>query len=963
MEKGKRMKLLSALFSVVLVIMLAPMAVYAADGWNNVYTIEGLNEALASGDNVNIRLTDHIMGSYISISSGEVVIDLNGYSLNRNITAGVTRGNVIDVSGSAKLTVMDSSAYQKGEITGGWNTGSGGGVRVTDKAVFTLESGKISNNISKGAVPAGGGVYVGGGAKFIMNGGQIDSCSAGNNDSSTNGRGGGVYVARKGQFEMNGGRIYACGLSQYAMDTSRYSTTERGGAVYVAPDAGFVMTGGEIGIDTVGNEAFYMGGAVYVAPADEPNAPGDTGGEFMFKGGTITGGKLPGGRVGAGVYNGGTFTMEDGTAIINSLGGDSVYTKGTFTMKGGTISNVNGTGGMSGVTVNENGTFDMAGGKITSNFSPYGAGVLIEDGTFNMKDGEISGNTADFAGGGVYITGSDGTFNMSGGVITDNSILNASPSAGNGGGVWVGDQGTFNMSGGSITKNKSALTTAGTGSVDHAALGGGVFVSNEGSFQVSGAVIIQDNTVGESYVSNVKVSSLSDNKIKVGEAGLDGAKIGVTPDLVNGGSSAENTEAFKYKDGADYNIFTAGYDAAHSGESPDKFFTSDIDGYAVVLHSSMEAQLIKHEHSWKFEGFTWTGSDTEGYTAATANYVCIDFPDHKTTASAEVKSNTVQPSCTEPGKTTYTASISAEASPDGTEHTDTKEAGSTPAHGHAWGEWTNLDNAQHQRVCAHDASHIEKQDHAWDNGVVTKEATVSSEGEKTYTCSICKATKVQKIPKLEPAEDEEQVDKKAKKNKGEGDIKGSKFGLLRARGVAAGTKKITLKWHKIPKAKKYVVYGNRCNSGKKKYVMKKLLKTKKLKYKPKKILKKKLKKGTYYKFFVVALDKNNKVLAISKTIHVTTDGGKKGNDKKVKLLNPKTGKVTLKKGKTLKIKAKEIRGKKKVSRHRKIRFESDNPTVVKVNGKGVITAKKKGTAKVYAYAQNGVFKTVTVKVK
>ena len=38
--------------------------------------------------------------------------------------------------------------------------------------------------------------------------------------------------------------------------------------------------------------------------------------------------------------------------------------------------------------------------------------------------------------------------------------------------------------------------------------------------------------------------------------------------------------------------------------------------------------------------------------------------------------------------------------------------------------------------------------HQWDSGVVTKEATTESAGEKTYTCSVCQSTKTESIPKL-----------------------------------------------------------------------------------------------------------------------------------------------------------------------------------------------------------------------
>ena len=44
---------------------------------------------------------------------------------------------------------------------------------------------------------------------------------------------------------------------------------------------------------------------------------------------------------------------------------------------------------------------------------------------------------------------------------------------------------------------------------------------------------------------------------------------------------------------------------------------------------------------------------------------------------------------------------------------------------------------------------IAAKNHSWDNGVVTKEATETEEGVKTYTCTVCGATKTESIPKLE----------------------------------------------------------------------------------------------------------------------------------------------------------------------------------------------------------------------
>ena len=35
---------------------------------------------------------------------------------------------------------------------------------------------------------------------------------------------------------------------------------------------------------------------------------------------------------------------------------------------------------------------------------------------------------------------------------------------------------------------------------------------------------------------------------------------------------------------------------------------------------------------------------------------------------------------------------------------------------------------------------LDDAEHTWDEGVITKEPTTDAEGEKTFTCDVCKAT-------------------------------------------------------------------------------------------------------------------------------------------------------------------------------------------------------------------------------
>ena len=72
----------------------------------------------------------------------------------------------------------------------------------------------------------------------------------------------------------------------------------------------------------------------------------------------------------------------------------------------------------------------------------------------------------------------------------------------------------------------------------------------------------------------------------------------------------------------------------------------------------------------------------------------------------------------------------------------------------------------------------------------------------------------------------------------------------------------------------------------------------------------------------------------------------------------------LKAGKSLKLKAKALKKRgTKVKKYAALRYESSDPAVATVSAKGVVRGVSKGTAYVYAYAQNGLAKRVKVVVK
>ena len=192
----------------------------------------------------------------------------------------------------------------------------------------------------------------------------------------------------------------------------------------------------------------------------------------------------------------------------------------------------------------------------------------------------------------------------------------------------------------------------------------------------------------------------------------------------------------------------------------------------------------------------------------------------------------------------------------------------------------------------------------------------------------------------------------------EGDVKGSSYRLLQARAAKTKKNSITLKWKKVKEADGYEIYGNRCGK-KNRYTLIKTVKQ----AKTTEFTHKKLKKGTYYKYIVRAyktIGGKKVTLTVSKTVHAATAGGRYGNAKSVKV---KKSSVTLKKGKTYGLKGKEVKKSLPVKKHRKVAYESGNPDIATVSAKGVIRAKKKGSCTIYAYAQNGVYKKIKVKVK
>ncbi len=83
-----------------------------------------------------------------------ITLDLNGYKIDRGLEVATDNGYVIKVNVDVDLTIEDSDSDSTGTITGGYNTGNGGGIH--NSGTLTVSNITISGNTS---TSDGGGIY------------------------------------------------------------------------------------------------------------------------------------------------------------------------------------------------------------------------------------------------------------------------------------------------------------------------------------------------------------------------------------------------------------------------------------------------------------------------------------------------------------------------------------------------------------------------------------------------------------------------------------------------------------------------------------------------------------------------------------------------------------------------------------------------------------------------------------
>ncbi len=179
-------------------------------------------------------------------------------------------------------------------------------------------------------------------------------------------------------------------------------------------------------------------------------------------------------------------------------------------------------------------------------------------------------------------------------------------------------------------------------------------------------------------------------------------------------------------------------------------YTAVFDAEWTIPQSMIVEDLPATGHRWSEIAYIWSD---DGHTC-TATRTCMNDSTHVQTADAEVTHvQTKEPTCTEKGTTTYTASFEADWAAE-----QTKLIADLPATGH--GE-TRLENMKEptcteegytgDKVCTvcgeivEAGTTIQKIAHSFGDWTVVAQPTATEKGEQQRICTICGSVEKQEI--------------------------------------------------------------------------------------------------------------------------------------------------------------------------------------------------------------------------
>lgn len=294
----------------------------------DVSTAEELQSIFSSGGEA--RLTDDITFTDNTFITSDVILDLNGHTIN------ISDKTLIPYD--ASLTINDTSAS---------NTGT-----ITSTANFTIQNGTSTKTgsliINSGTIDCQGAYCIYNYDNLVVNGGNISGDT--------------FVIYNMKDLTINGGFITSADLTigNYAEGASvvmNGGTVETTSEDYIAislsrPNTSFTMNGGTVSAINHTTEGDDGGGAIAGFKYTDITINGGT---IIAYGNAITGnGSYSGNNEGTGA----TFTVNGGS--ITSLSGAGIYApqvNGVTTITGGTIT------GQTGIEIRA-GTLNISGGTI-----------------------------------------------------------------------------------------------------------------------------------------------------------------------------------------------------------------------------------------------------------------------------------------------------------------------------------------------------------------------------------------------------------------------------------------------------------------------------------------------------------------------------------------------------------------------------------------------------------------------
>ncbi len=342
-----------------------------------VYDVDSLKKAFASTGGGEAKMTDNITLTGNTAVRSELILDLNGHTLNMSNKTLLAYNN---------LTVIDSSVDKSGKIasTASWVLQIGGSGIIGS---FTLKSGTMEGSnyniriladnklVIDGGIVKGNSFVIYDEGEFIMNGGEVNASS-----------GVAVRINQNSTFTMNDGLMKTGGDSCAVL--------------LGAAGANFTMNGGKIEATYVNAEGTSGGNAV-CAFKDTETTIND--GELVAVGNAITGngsGPESGSSDGSNAIfniNGGSITSSIGAGIYApQLNGQTTITGGTI--KGRTGIEIRaGELNISGGTIISEGDYEVA--AETNGLTTFGAAISAaqhtskQEITINVTGGNYTANT------------------------------------------------------------------------------------------------------------------------------------------------------------------------------------------------------------------------------------------------------------------------------------------------------------------------------------------------------------------------------------------------------------------------------------------------------------------------------------------------------------------------------------------------------------------------------------------